>query len=72
MLLKAARAELDESRRREMYADMQRIVRDEGGPVNPMLASYAFATSQKLALPEQIGSAWDKDGERWMERWSFT
>ena len=71
MLLKAARAELDESRRREMYAQMQLIVRDEGGPVIPMFASYVFATSDKLALPEQIGSAWDKDGERWMERWSF-
>ena len=71
MLLKAARAELDESRRREMYAEMQQIVRDEGGPIIPMFASYVFATSEKLALPEQIGSAWDKDGERWIERWSF-
>ena len=71
MLLKAARAELDESRRREMYAEMQQIVRNEGGPIIPMFASYVFATSDKLALPEQIGSAWDKDGERWMERWSF-
>ena len=72
MLLKAARAELDESKRREMYAEMQQIVRDEGGPIIPMFASYVFATSDELALPEQMGSAWDKDGERWMERWSFT
>ena len=71
VLLKAARAELDESKRREMYAEMQQIVRDEGGPIIPMFASYVFATSDKLALPEQMGSAWDKDGERWMERWSF-
>ena len=71
MLLKAARAELDESKRRAMYAEMQQIVRDEGGPIIPMFASYVFATSEKLALPAQIGSNWDKDGERWMERWSF-
>ena len=57
MLLKAARAVLDESKRREMYAEMQQIVRDEGGPIIPMFASYVFATSEKLALPEQIGSA---------------
>ena len=63
-LLKAARAELDEARRREMYAEMQQIVRDEGGPIIPMFASYVFATSEKLALPAQIGSNWDKDGER--------
>ena len=71
LLLKAARAELDEDKRRAMYAEMQQIVRDEGGPIIPMFASYVFATSEKLALPAQMGSNWDKDGERWMERWSF-
>ena len=70
-LLKAARAELDESKRRTMYAEMQQIVRDEAGQVIPMFASYVFATSDKLTLPEHIASNWDKDGERWMERWWF-
>jgi len=70
-LLKAARAELDEARRREMYAEMQQLVRDEGGTIVPMFASFVFVTSDKLALPEQMASAWDMDGERWMERWSF-
>ena len=70
-LLTVARAELDDARRREMYAEMQRIVRDEGGTIIPMFASHVFATSDKLSLPEQIGSNWELDGERWMERWSF-
>ena len=70
-LLTGARAELDDAKRREMYAEMQQIVRDEGGTIVPMFASYVFATSDKLSLPEQIGSNWDLDGERWMERWSF-
>ena len=70
-LLTVARAELDDAKRREMYAEMQQIVRDEGGTIVPMFASYVFATSDKLSLPEQIGSNWDLDGERWMERWSF-
>ena len=69
--LKVARAELDESKRRAMYAEMQQIVRDEGGTIIPMFASYVFATSEKLSLSDQIASNWDLDGERWMERWSF-
>ena len=71
MLLVAARAEVDEDKRREMYAEMQQLVRDEGGVIVPMFASYVFATSDKVATPEQMGSNWDLDGERWMERWSF-
>ena len=70
-LLTVARAELDDAKRREMYAEMQQIVRDEGGTIVPMFASYVFATSDKLALSDQIASNWDLDGERWMERWSF-
>ena len=71
MLLVEARAEVDEAKRREMYAEMQQLVRDEGGVIVPMFASYVFATSDKVATPEQMGSNWDLDGERWMERWSF-
>ena len=70
-LLVAARAEVDEAKRREMYVEMQQLVRDEGGVIVPMFASYVFATSDKVATPEQMGSNWDLDGERWMERWSF-
>lgn len=68
-LLVKARAELDEARRREMYHEMQRIVNEEGGVIIPMFASYVFATNPSVATPEQFGSNWDMDGERWMERW---
>ncbi len=71
LLLKEARAELDEAKRREMYSEMQGLVRDDGGTIVPMFASYVFATSEKLQVPEPIASNWDADGERWMERWSF-
>ena len=70
-LLVAARAEVDEAKRRGMYEEMQQLVRDEGGVIVPMFASYVFATSDKLTVPEQMASNWDMDGERWMERWSF-
>jgi peptide/nickel transport system substrate-binding protein len=71
VLLTAARAEVDDEKRRGMYAEMQQLVRDEGGVIVPMFASYVFATSDKVATPAQMGSNWDLDGERWMERWSF-
>ena len=70
-LLIAARTELDEAKRRTMYAEMQQILRDEGGALIPMFASYVFAVSDKLSLPEQMASDGALDGERWMERWSF-
>ncbi|WP_120501835.1 ABC transporter substrate-binding protein [Roseovarius sp. EL26] len=66
-----ARAELDDNKRREMYFEMQDIVSNQGGVIIPMFANYVFATSDKVAIPEQMGSNWDMDGERWMERWSF-
>ncbi|MGI9335814.1 MAG: ABC transporter substrate-binding protein [Gammaproteobacteria bacterium] len=70
-LLKEARAELDVDKRRTMYSEMQQIVRDEGGTIVPMFASYVFATSAKLGHSQTLASNWDLDGERWMERWWF-
>lgn len=70
-LLLAARAELDEAKRRAMYWEMQSILNQDGGAIIPMFASYVFATSNKVAHEDQLGSNWDSDGERWAERWWF-
>jgi peptide/nickel transport system substrate-binding protein len=69
-LLVAARAELDEDKRRQMYWEMQDIVSNDGGVVVPMFANYVFAVSDKVGHGA-FGSNWDLDGERWMERWWF-
>ena len=69
-LLLLARAELDETHRREMYVEMQRIVRDEGGVVVPLFNSYVFATSDAIAHGELAGN-WDLDGDKLTERWWF-
>ena len=69
-LLRSARAELDQEKRREMYYEMQEIVRDQGGAVIPMFASYLFATSPKVGHDE-FAANWDQDGEKWAERWWF-
>lgn len=68
-LLREARSELDEDRRREMYVEMQRIVRDEGSTIIHMFANYVMAVSDSIGTPEQIASNWTLDGFRAPERW---
>ncbi|MFD0981505.1 ABC transporter substrate-binding protein [Tropicimonas aquimaris] len=70
-LLVEARSELDEAKRREMYVEMQRLVRDEGSTVIPMFANYVMAHTGAVATPEQIGANWTMDGFRAIERWWF-
>ncbi|MBG6164867.1 peptide/nickel transport system substrate-binding protein [Labrenzia sp. EL_195] len=70
-LLVTARSELDEEKRREMYGEMQNIVRTEGGVVVPMFASYVMAHSNKIKHPEQVAANWTLDGFRAVERWWF-
>ncbi len=71
-LLIAARSELDEAKRREMYYEMQLILNEDGGSVIPMFANYVFATNGDIDFGgDSFSSHWDKDGHRWWERWSF-
>jgi len=69
-LLKEARTVLDEAKRREMYVEMQRIVRDEGGSVIPLNMSYLYAATTKLKY-ENVSAIFDLDGNRLAERWWF-
>ena len=70
-LLREARSELDESKRREMYVEMQRIVRDEGGALIPLFANYVIGHSKKVAHAEAVSGAYDLDGAKILERWWF-
>ena len=67
-LLVAARAELDEGLRAEMYRDIQIILRDEGGNIVPMFANEVHARNDKIAHGDL---SWVRgfDGRRIMERW---
>ena len=69
-LLVAARSELDEAKRAEMYFEMQRIVRDEGGQVIPLLNNYLLACSDKLQHGPMLRYC-DLDGNKLPERWWF-
>jgi peptide/nickel transport system substrate-binding protein len=69
-LLIEARAELDQTKRRDMYVEMQRIVSDEGGVVVPLFNNYVMGFSQKVAH-DKMGGNWTLDGLKGLERWWF-
>ena len=67
-LLIAARSELDESKRRDMYVELQTILHNEGGAVIPCFSNYVFAANKELHHGKIAGN-WDMDGFRVIERW---
>jgi peptide/nickel transport system substrate-binding protein len=69
-LLIAARAELDENKRRQMYHEMQEICKDEGGTIVPMFAQIVEANSDKIGHGP-ISAHMECDGHRSAERWWF-
>jgi peptide/nickel transport system substrate-binding protein len=70
-LLVAARSEVNEDTRREMYQEMQQIVSFEGSVIIPMYNNYVMAVSDKVGTPEKISANWNLDGFRCVERWWF-
>ncbi|WP_147126593.1 ABC transporter substrate-binding protein [Shimia ponticola] len=68
-LLLQGRAELDTTKRSEIYTEMQMIMSEEGGTVVPMYANYVDAHSNKLANSGTIGNLWQMDSSRIAERW---
>lgn len=69
-LVKAARAELDDNKRHEMYVECQRILRDEGGTIVPFFKDYVEATGEKVRF-DKISGALECDGHRASERLWF-
>ncbi len=68
-LLVAARAELDEDRRRDMYWEMQAITRDDCGSVIHAFANHISAYNSKVGIPDQVAGNWGFDGYKLIERW---
>jgi peptide/nickel transport system substrate-binding protein len=71
-LLKEARVELNENKRREMYFECQKIVHDDGGEIIPMFADLLNGATTKLAHGKKVASNWEMDGGRLAERWWFS
>ncbi len=69
-LLKEARAELNEAKRREMYVECQRIVRDEGGVIVFLFKDNVDAANTKVKYKNVAGN-YGCDGLKNAERWWF-
>jgi peptide/nickel transport system substrate-binding protein len=70
-LLLEARSETDNNRRQELYFEMQRIQRDDGGYVIPVFANYTYAMANKVNTNGKISGNRNYDGGRVVERWSL-
>ena len=66
----AARAELDDAKRREMYVECQTLVSDDGGTICPMFANYINAVGRILVF-HKTAANWNLDGGKAIERWWF-
>jgi peptide/nickel transport system substrate-binding protein len=69
-LLKEARSELDQNKRRDMYWEMQKIIHEEGASIIPVFGNYVYVASNKLRF-KTIASNSMFDGRRIHERWWF-
>ncbi|QGX99100.1 ABC transporter substrate-binding protein [Roseovarius faecimaris] len=67
-LLVAARSELDQTRRADLYGEMQTLVRDDGGTVVPFFANDVFAVSEKVGTGA-LSNNYEVDGRLFLERW---
>ena len=67
-LMIEARAELNEDRRRELYVEMQQILRDQGGALIPMFGNDVPARSDQVAHGD-LASDRGFDGRRIISRW---
>ena len=69
-LLKEARSELNEVKRRDMYWEMQKIIHEEGASIIPIFSNFVYVASSKLRF-KTIASNAMYDGRRIHERWWF-
>lgn len=70
-LLLQAKAELDDAKRTEMYAEMQLLCRDDGGTIVPVFNNRVGARRDNVMHEENIASNWELDGARAYQRWWF-
>ena len=68
-LIYSARAELDESKRRQIYRDIQLIIKDQGACIIPGFANVVQGLSTQVGTSDKIGGGWDMDGGHFLKRW---
>ena len=70
-LLLLAKAELDETRRAEMYHEMCMLARDDGGTIIPMFVNFVYARRKNVSHGPSVSASWEADGARGSHRWWF-
>ena len=70
-LLTAARSELDEKKRAQMYAECQQLMHDDNGVIVIMFTTFVTASTRKVAHGPLLSSL-DLDGFRIAQRWWHT
>ena len=70
-LLLQARSELDNTKRRDMYVEMQQILHNDGGLCLPLFQSDVMAHNKSLHVPDQIANNLVLDGCLNCDRWWF-
>lgn len=70
-LVVAARSEVDENKRRELYWECQRLVHEDSGSLVWGFTSYLHGLRENVRHPEHVAGNWTLDGAKSMERWWF-
>ena len=70
-LLLQAKAELDQTARAAMYAEMQELCHSDGGTIVPFFRNRVNVYSNKLGHAESMAGNWELDGARSFQRWWF-
>ncbi len=70
-LLRAAKAELDDVKRSEMYREMALLANQDGGTVIPMFPNFVYARRKNVKHGENLAASWQMDGARAASRWWF-
>lgn len=70
-LLLQAKAELDDTKRAEMYREMCQIARDDGGSVIPIFVNFVYARRSNVMHGPSLAASWELDGGRGYHRWWF-
>ena len=70
-LIIAARSELDQDKRREMYWECQRLVNEDSGTLVWGFTNYLHGLRENVRHPEKVAGNWTLDGAKNTERWWF-
>ena len=70
-LVVAARSELDDNKRRDMYWECQKLLHDDGGSIVWGFTNYLHGLRSNVRHPEKVAGNWTLDGCKSAERWWF-